>query len=1212
MNQEKDSSDNEEKLKLDSSFQKSFRTTHTNLEKIQLDTKTVSIAGKNPGAPSVIESQVAVADATAHPPGGWHAPHHPWLLGSHGGKKKPLALHSRTTPSTIPPDDSSTFPSKASLEVLRKIATSNQDDESSAGESEPVAAHSEMAKERNSNSGLDKPGPALAATPAPTEDGGTFLQLEQEEGAISYAIPSRVLDAHDEELLAPTIEVSRASPPGQPLASAQAETPASTDDSESRLRAAIEESSSQKWTPPGLKKRHAVGHKMAEPIKLPSSDVSRPEAAGQIELSSPTVQQSTPLKSAQARSNEQALEPQAVSEQALSPEQPISPPSALAPDFGIQSPLDDFPATVHGINVPSAPSGIRQERPVDGPARSNGVLPELDTPLFQNQPPSASITAPGEAPGAQKRPRRLSSYIDKQIATRLGDDPNAQSETDIPSPEPSTKSPPVKSIALLVAVVVVVLVGTTITGWMIATSGVNLLSKSSAGNWEQLALQADAAINNRSWSEAIDYLTKAISDNPNLASLYHKRGLARLQLHDQQSCQAALEDFDAALTRKSDLWEVYLDRAAARVALGQYREAINDYDRLIKSGKDTSKVRFGLALAKYYSGEYSEAENGLRKILDKQPGNPEVVIALGTTIYKGQKDEIASVNQYLSAQGPMKDSSGLALRNLAILAFEKGPSYYNEARKYYSDAIDISPGDANLFNERGILRWYQKEPLGAINDFKSALGRDPGLTSAQDNLNFACNALIQSGREKIKAQPKSNIGYAQVAFGLSKLDRFKDALYYANEALALNPRNAGAYEVLGTCYKELGLYEDAIQPLSVAISVDNTNGDAYAQRAYANYRSGHYPDALSDAEQAIQIDNTLTTPYTVRSTVLLSRGDYESALADNNRLVTLQPKNASNYSNRALTYIEGKRVKEAELDLRKSIAINPNHWHGFICLGNLMFDIGNHDEALNLLNKAVTIKPGQDTYPTRIFYFEANRQLDKAIDDCSKLLAINPYNAGNYRLRGTAYSLAGRFVEAQKDFDAALKIKEDDEGYSDRAASYLRQGQLDKADKDIQSALRLNRKSASALTKQALSSIIKKDWNSAVLSADKVIKENGWEDARTYPALLAKWVALNCEGKTILSREVLLNCKNNAENFPWPTPVVRFLLGEISFDQLKNQSKNLGELTDAFYYGGMKDFFEGKKSEAKEKLRWVISDGLMLNSEYLLAQKALEWMGAEG
>ncbi|MBX9667433.1 MAG: tetratricopeptide repeat protein [Candidatus Obscuribacterales bacterium] len=1135
-----------------------------------------------------------MADATTNPPGGWHAPHHPWLLGSHGGKKKPLAVHLRTTPSTIPQGDSSSFKSQPSLEVLRKITASIRE------EINPIKR--------------DAMSPQDISSRVDESDGGNtpFTSDSSQEDSINYSIPDRALQNNeDEPLFAPTVEVSQASVPA--AETVPEESPVS-DEAEERLHTAMEANSSPKWTPPGLKKTPIVGHKRPDPESLNPRREKEPEK--EEEHSSATVglplgrpPQDKPLQHGEIEHQdpppEQTLNtrPEQPLMRALSPVQPL-PEHSLPPESSNDIPLwDDFPATVHGINVAPTPSSMPPARLLSGPVFA------VSLPIEEQQSASASSSEDSEAP---RKVRKLSSYIDKQIAGSRADGTKTDNQAETTTRDQEPKAPPVKLIAFVAVAVVVVLVGTTITGWMIATSGVNWLSKSSTLDWKQLSQQADVAISNKSWSEAIDYLTKAISENPNLASLYHKRGLARLQLHDQQSGQLALADFDAAITKKSDLCEAYLDRAAAHIALGQYRQAIDDYNRLIKSGKDTSKVRFGLALAKYYSGEYSEAESGLRRILEDSPGNPEVVIALGTTIYKGQKNEIAAVNQYLSAQGPMKDSSGLALRNLAILAFEKGPSYYNEARKYYGDAIDISPGDANLFNERGILRWYQKEPIGAINDFKSALKREPDLSSAQDNLNFACNELIQRGRQKMKDQPKSHVGYALVAFGLSKLDRFKDALYYANEAIALNPRNAGSYEVLGTCYKELGLYEDAIAPLSVAISVSTTSGDAYGDRAYASYRSDHYPEALSDAEKAIQIDNTLTTPYTVRSVVLLSRGDYETALADNNRLVTLQPMNASNYSNRALTYIEGKRVKEAELDLRKSIALNPNHWHGFICLGSLMLDLGNHDEALNLLNKAVTIKPGQETYPTRIFFFETIRQLDNAISDCSKLLTANPYNEGNFRLRGTAYSLAGKFVEAQKDFDTALTLKEDDEGYSDRAASYLRQGELDKADQDVRKALTLNRNSAPALTRQALSSILQKDWNGAVMSADKIVKTKGWEDANSYAAVLLKWVALNYQGKTLLAREVLLNCKNNAENFPWPTPVVRFLLGEINFEQLKNESKNLGELTDAFYYGGMKDYFAGKKSEAKEKLRWVVSDGLMLNSEYLLARKSLEWMGAEG
>jgi tetratricopeptide (TPR) repeat protein len=342
-----------------------------------------------------------------------------------------------------------------------------------------------------------------------------------------------------------------------------------------------------------------------------------------------------------------------------------------------------------------------------------------------------------------KRPK-LNSYIDRQLAKDGIDHVEPSLEGDDQQELRKRSSSPSRGI-LLGGIVVAALA---LTGFLIVAvtrgGGLPMISNDS---WKPLAEQADTAIADGKYADAIATLDEAIKLNPNVPALFHKRGLAKLESHNRQSYDSALQDLNVAINEDANLLEAVLDRAAVRIELGQFQGAIDDYDALIKAGKDTDKVHYGRGLAKYYAGDYNEAQSEFEKILDNDSSNVPATIALGTTLYKGQSDIAAADKKFADAAA--SDATGLALRNRAILAYRQGSAGYETAHKFYSDAIEKNPGDANLYNERGIVHWMQKDPLGATSDFKAAVERDPSLESAKSNLSQVSKSTALGGNDAV-------------------------------------------------------------------------------------------------------------------------------------------------------------------------------------------------------------------------------------------------------------------------------------------------------------------------------------------------------------------------------------------------------------------------------------------------------------------------------
>ncbi|MDZ4836280.1 MAG: tetratricopeptide repeat protein [Candidatus Melainabacteria bacterium] len=442
--------------------------------------------------------------------------------------------------------------------------------------------------------------------------------------------------------------------------------------------------------------------------------------------------------------------------------------------------------------VQRAPASSSQDPPSDvvnshssipADMRHGSVKGRKQAPERQAPDQDSAGTVGDGAQGKQKK-RRLSSYIDRQI----GNIDDQQSSDDDEEAEPIKKKPGSsgKKIALTLAAVV----GLSIIGAVayegITSGGSNWIPLAGSGEWKELHAKAEEAIKGGRHNEAITHLTHAIKSNGNQTVLYHRRGLAKLQLHSPDQNESALRDLDLAVKKDPRLLEALLDRAAARIELKQFEQATEDYDKLLRLGKDTDNVHYGRGLAKYYSGEFAEAESEFRNVLKLNPDHAEAAIALGTSLYKSKSDKVAAEEQFTSAA--KTDKSGLANRNLGILSFENGPGGYQTAKKFYNDAIDDNQNDAKLFNERGVISWSLKNPLDATTDFRHAIGKDPSLDAAIQNLGFV-------GKSLLDVNPKSEVALISlIELNLLKKN-WSDAASVADKLIAISGwKNSSAYE----------------------------------------------------------------------------------------------------------------------------------------------------------------------------------------------------------------------------------------------------------------------------------------------------------------------------------------------------------------------------------------------------------------------------------
>ncbi len=912
-------------VQLDSSFQSSFRSTSTHLKVYDPNTGAEA-ANSEASRGSVDQSGMPVNSSAGgaelvnaniqkdqnlrkqnergrlggihiEPPAGRHAPHHSWLLGSHGGKKKPQAVRTRDGIQAKSAIDSATLAGLFSAGSAAVSAPPGAPPSTTPAPSAPPAAPpSPSGRIGEHPDDYRMPANAKGALPpenyeqpdlyAPTVEVPNPAAQASSKPDANEKTEAGADDAFDEtvaHLYSRTVDVSK---PGK-LTRFPEESLSPSSESQPPLEApkfgntsppgSIPSEASPpvvQGTPPQLAPAGAPGPALVPPSQPPKLPPPRPlsqfqsgishqqyQSSSSNPVSPPKLPPNFPSPSAPSQLLSGAAYPAAKSQN----EGPQSNKANWTPNFAASPPKDES-----GDSSESGPFPTVKKSPPVTATSEYSARKRIRSTRASSHQKETDTADDGNARGPRKR--GLPSYIDRQIGSA---DEQEADEDDRNNRNDKKGGSAGKAIGIAVAAIIALAAVGAVAYQGINSGGSSWIPFMGSDEWKKLKTKAEAEMSDGKFDEAIESYSQAIKLNNGQAVLYHGRGFAKFQLHKRGQNESALRDFDLALKQDPKLFEAMLDRAAVRIELGQFEQAIEDYDRLIKAGKDTDKIRYGRGLAKYYAGEYAEAEHEFKNILKDNPDNSEAAIALGTTLYTSQSDKKAAEEQFTTAA--RNDHSGLADRNLGILSYGQGAAGYQAAKKFYSDAIDENQNDANLYNERGVISWLLKNPLDATADFRRAVGLDPDLDSAVRNLEFV-------GQSSVDADPKSEVALlSQIeinllkknwALAITNADKliegagWKKAPAYEGVllkwvALNLDGKPEKSQEVLSDCKDNAGSFPWPM-PLVKYLSADEGKADFAkleeesfnpTQRTAAHYYAGmndYFNGNSEDAKKKLQ------------------------------------------------------------------------------------------------------------------------------------------------------------------------------------------------------------------------------------------------------------------------------------------------------------------------------------------------------------------------
>jgi tetratricopeptide (TPR) repeat protein len=316
------------------------------------------------------------------------------------------------------------------------------------------------------------------------------------------------------------------------------------------------------------------------------------------------------------------------------------------------------------------------------------------------------------------------------------------------------------------------------------------------------------------------------------------------------------------------------------------------------------------------------------------------------------------------------------------------------------DRARLEPADRALaLGQRAECHALDRRFEAALADFEQALTLDP------------TNAGLVAARGQT----------------LRVMGRFEDALRDFDRAIELAPDSELAIASRGNVLRRLGRYEEAIADLTRAIALRPADEWAVAHRADTYRMIGRHSDAIADFTEAIRLNPTYYWAYASRALAHRHLGHHAEELADLDRALEISPGYEWALAHRGVTHRQAGRHQQAIADLSRAIELDPDYAWALANRGVTHRQMGRYAEALADLDQALHLAPGNVwAFANRGVTLRQAGRYQEALDDLDEAVSLHPRYAWAVANRGETLRLLGRDAEALADLEEALELRPDD------------------------------------------------------------------------------------------------------------------------------------------------------------------------------------------
>jgi serine/threonine protein kinase/Tfp pilus assembly protein PilF len=382
----------------------------------------------------------------------------------------------------------------------------------------------------------------------------------------------------------------------------------------------------------------------------------------------------------------------------------------------------------------------------------------------------------------------------------------------------------------------------------------------------------------------------------------------------------------------------------------------------------------------------------------------------------------------------------------------------------------------------------------------------------------------------------------------------------------------------------IGLARERIEPVKAAITdVTTSSMEAYRyfMQGRESVRKFYYEDAIGFLEKAVELDPGFALAYGH----LAGSYNWVGNTGARNEAIKKAKALSHKVTDKERFFIEASYARFIERDREKVLSIvqqaakkYPKEKDFHYWLGVIYRAGGKHDKALEECNKVLELDPNNGEVHNELGYLYADmRNFEKSVEHFKKYASLNPVDANPLDSMAEAYFLMGRLDEAITKYKEALEIKPDWLGSSLKIGYiYALKEDYDEAmkwvDKDIAIAMSPGLKREGYLYKGFYHCWLGNLEKSLIdlQKSEELAEAAGSETGKVYGEWLKGWIYYE-RGEHEISRQhnegwLDVFLKYNPENASFLKSLYSFLLGliELGEGQIDSAKARLAELSSLF------------------------------------------------
>ena len=279
-----------------------------------------------------------------------------------------------------------------------------------------------------------------------------------------------------------------------------------------------------------------------------------------------------------------------------------------------------------------------------------------------------------------------------------------------------------------------------------------------------------------------------------------------------------------------------------------------------------------------------------------------------------------------------------------------------------------------------------------------------------------------------------------LATELLRAGRPADAIAPLRDAALLQPSNPIIQHDLGLACLEVDRAPDAIAAFEQAVASDPRYADAHFRLGIALEKLGNIAGAIVAYHRATELDSSLTEAWFRAGALVYILGHRDEAIGCFRRAAATGGNTSFGRLGKARVLLTEDRNQEAELVLRKTLALDPTNAMAHDLLGNLLTEFGRFDEARECFGRAIAIAPLlAGSYYELVRCRRVTSEDDGLLPRMEAALATPGLEAAQ-RLRlhlaiGKAAEDLGDYALAMRHFDAADAVRRASASFDSAALS---------------------------------------------------------------------------------------------------------------------------------------------------------------------------------